>query len=115
MTFMKMLMKTIIKEQKLIQTYYNIGIYIGVQKSLQDIFIKKVQKPSIRNFYKNYLIETEDFAKYMIKKCNVTNLSDIKRKDYFNIDKYLKLVSRCSVFKEKDLQSVKTVILKMLA
>ncbi|MBO3319816.1 MAG: hypothetical protein E6623_01720 [Clostridium perfringens] len=51
----------------------------------------------------------------MIKKCNVTNLSDIKRKDYFNIDKYLKLVSRCSVFKEKDLQSVKTVILKMLA
>lgn len=91
------------------------SIYREVQQSLNNLFIKKVENSYIRNFYKNYLIETEDFAKYMIKKCNAKDLSDIQSRAYLNIDKYLNLVSKHNVFKGKDIQSVKTMILKMLA
>lgn len=51
----------------------------------------------------------------MIKKCNAKDLSDIQSRAYLNIDKYLNLVSKHNVFKGKDIQSVKTMILKMLA
>ncbi|MGU8987685.1 hypothetical protein ACV3V0_08185 [Clostridium perfringens] len=106
------------KHYKRIETNLDLiqsSIYREVQQSLNNLFIKKVENSYIRNFYKNYLIETEDFAKYMIKKCNAKDLSDIQSRAYLNIDKYLNLVSKHNVFKGKDIQSVKTMILKMLA
>lgn len=92
-----------------------LDVYTKVQMKLEDILEEKIENEYIRNYYKGYLIETEDFVKYMIKKCNMKSIDEISKNTLSHIDDYLDVVSNHAVFKNKNKLNVKTMILKMLA
>lgn len=89
-------------------------MFSDVKEKLQNIFDSKIQNEYIRNYYKNYLIESEDFSKYMIKKCSAKSFEDIQSNALNNIDKYLDLIGSHSFFKGKNKVTIKTMILKTI-
>lgn len=89
-------------------------IFIDVSNAINNVFINKLPNQYIRNYYKNYIIETEDFAKYMIKQECCKSFDEIKSKAINYIDTYLDLVCSHTIFKDKNIINVKTMILQLL-
>lgn len=89
-------------------------IFLKVSDMTNKVFIDKLPNKYIRSYYKNYVIETEDFAKYMIKKESCKSFDEIKSKAIEYIDTYLNLVSSHNIFKDKNIINVKTMILQLL-
>ena len=89
-------------------------IFLKVSDMINKVFIDKLPNKYIRSYYKNYVIETEDFAKYMIKKESCKSFDEIKSKAIEYIDTYLNLVSSHNIFKDKNIINVKTMILQLL-
>ena len=90
-------------------------IYDSLKAELDFAFVTRIENDYVRSYYKNYLIEAEDFIKFKIKKCGATTITDIKENLNYNLDKYLSVVGNHSIFKNKDLIQNKTMILKLLA
>lgn len=89
-------------------------VFLEVSNMINKAFIDKLPNQYIRSYYKNYVIETEDFAKYMIKKESCMSFNEIKSRAIESIDNYLDLVSSHNVFKDKNIINIKTMILQLL-
>ena len=85
------------------------------QECLKNIFEEKIKNEFIRVYYKNYLIEAEDFVKFMIKKKGFEDIEEIRNNSLRYIDEYLNLVSSHKSFKNKKIIVVKTMIMKLMA
>lgn len=86
----------------------------SISTDLAYLFADKIANEYVQPYYKNYIIETEDFAKFMIKKHNVKTLEELQKGTLSHIDDYLKTVANHKVFEKKNIVSVKTMIMKLL-
>lgn len=87
--------------------------YKNISSSIKKVFEEKLPNKYLRSFYKNYVIEAEDFAKYMIKKHSCKSYDEIKAKSIDFVNEYLNIVSSHPIFKNKNIVNVKTMILHL--
>lgn len=92
-----------------------LNILESIKKDINTKFIEKINNQYTRCYYSNYVIETEDYAKFMIKRYNAKNYNDVIQNLDIHLDEYLNIISKHKSFKYKNTNNVKGMITKLLA